>query len=411
MMELQLFAVAPVLEGAGKIALFLFMLSILVVFHEYGHYLLARLNGVRVNDFAVGFGPTLLKWTSPRTGTNYRINALPLGGYCAMQGEDGKTSEAVQRREFLESASAPAAQSAAAGGGVAVLDRPATFIEPPAAPVTLAGDNFQGKTPWQRLSIVLAGPIANFLLTFVILFVGALTFGVNTDKFGTTIGPITHGSPGDLAGLHVGDRVLTLNGEPVKNGDSFVNTIRNSPGKPLTLTVDRHGETLSFTVTPKPTEEKGKIIGRIGFQRISERHRVGIIDGLVGSLAAERDLITGTVTGVFKLITKPAQNAGQVTGVIGMERAAATLQDIGWGPYFDFAAALSIALGVFNLLPFPALDGGRAVFIFAELLRGRPVDPEKEALVHVAGFAVLMVLIVAVAYKDIANIVSGKGVF
>jgi RIP metalloprotease RseP len=101
-MSMTLLAFAlPDVAGITKILVFLIMLSILVTLHEYGHFLLARRNGVRVNDFAVGFGPTLLKWTSPRSGTNYRINALPLGGYCAMKGEDGKTNEAEQRRDFL----------------------------------------------------------------------------------------------------------------------------------------------------------------------------------------------------------------------------------------------------------------------------------------------------------------------
>ena len=128
---------------AERIAVFLLMLSVLVVLHEYGHFLIARLNGVRVTDFAVGFGPTLLKWTSPRSGTNYRINLLPIGGYCQMKGEDGKTSEAEQQREF-RSASGSAYET----------------------------DNFQAKTPLQRLAIVVAGPIANFIVALALFFGG-----------------------------------------------------------------------------------------------------------------------------------------------------------------------------------------------------------------------------------------------
>src|ERR1700722_1724887 len=107
----------------------------------------------------------------------------------------------------------------------------------------------------------------------------------------------------------------------------------------------------------------------------------------------------------------PVQHASSLSGPIGMERAASATQDLGWGLYLSLAAAISIALGILNLLPLPALDVGPAVFILAEMLRGRPVDPEKEALVHVTGFALLMVLMVFVAYHDIANIINGKGVF
>src|ERR1700722_10762856 len=120
----------PNLDGLEKIVLFL----------------LARANGVRVNDFAVGFGPTLLKWTSPRSGTNYRLNVFPLGGYCAMQGEDGKTSEAEQQRRYRDAHSSD-------------------------------GEDFQSKAPWRRLAIVAAGPVANFLVALVILIVGAIGFG------------------------------------------------------------------------------------------------------------------------------------------------------------------------------------------------------------------------------------------
>src|ERR1700736_1726904 len=132
---------------AAQIVVFLVMLSVLVVLHEYGHFLVARRAGVRVTDFAVGFGPTLLKWTSPRSGTHYRINALPLGGYCQMKGEDGKSSEAEQQREFRSGE---------------VFDH----------------DNFQAKTTLQRLAIVLAGPVANFIVAIAILFGAALAFGV-----------------------------------------------------------------------------------------------------------------------------------------------------------------------------------------------------------------------------------------
>src|SRR5271154_2545805 len=129
-----------------KLLLFLVMLSVLVVLHEYGHFLLARRNGVRVDDFALGMGPTLLKWTSPRSGTNYRLNLFPIGGYCAMQGEDGKTNEAAQQRRFL-------------------------------AEGETADDNFQAKSPGRRLAIIAAGPIANFMVAFVLLFVAAIGFG------------------------------------------------------------------------------------------------------------------------------------------------------------------------------------------------------------------------------------------
>jgi regulator of sigma E protease len=153
------------------------------------------------------------------------------------------------------------------------------------------------------------------------------------------------------------------------------------------------------------------MVGLIGFMPTQTYERVGLIEGT--RVAGEEfwAAITMQVQGFADLITHPVQRASGISGVIGMGRAASQIQDLGWGPYLSLAAQISIALGVLNLVPFPALDGGRAVFILAEMLRGRPVEAEKEQLVHLTGFAVLMVLMVFVAFHDIENIVTGKGVF
>ena len=420
----------PNLDGVGKIVVFLVMLSILVVLHEGGHFLLARLNGVRVNDFAVGFGPTLLKWTSKRSGTNYRINLLPIGGYCAMQGEDGKTSEAEQQRQFRESY-APAASLSVPSGNVAVLERPAVAMRaaPSAArtgdhwemtaggPAVLGAtpppstDNFQAKKPWQRLSIVVAGPIANFILAFIIFFVAAISFGVASNNISPQVGILLPNSPAQRAGLQLGDQILAIDGQTYTSGDAIVKKIHQSANVPIALTYRRHGETKTLDITPYKANNGHGFEGRIGFSPIPTFERVGVLAAIP---LAGREFYNATVmqvTGYAQLISHPAKYASSVSGPIGMARAASAYQDLGWGPYLSLAAALSIALGVLNLLPFPALDGGRGVFIIAEMLRGRPVEPEKEALVHVTGFAVLMLLMVFVAYHDIANLVSGKGVF
>jgi regulator of sigma E protease len=400
----------PGMDAVGKVLVFLLMLSILVVLHEAGHFLLARWNGVRVNDFAVGFGPTLVKWTSPRSGTNYRINLLPIGGYCAMQGEDGKTSEAEQQREF-RAASGVRTEAALSGasGNFAVLERPIAVL--PTLQGALRDDNFQSKSPLRRLSIVVAGPIANFILALVIFFVAAVSFGVPSPNISRQIGILMPGSPAMKAGLQLGDDVLAIDGKKFATGEAMIETIHGSGGKPLAITFSRHGEIHNVTVKPYQSKVNGKLMWLIGFRPISTFERVSFLKAI--PLAGEEfaDQLVGQLTGYVQLISHPVQHASSLSGVIGMERVASVTQDLGWGAYFSLAAAISIALGVLNLFPFPALDGGRAVFILAEMLRGRPVEPEKEALVHVTGFAVLMVLMVFVAYHDIANIVTGKGVF
>ena len=213
---------AVTLTSLAKIALFILVLSVLVVLHEYGHFILARLSKVRVVEFSVGFGPKLAGWTSPRSGTAYSFRALPLGGYCAMYGEDNKTSEAEQQREFRQEA--PAYED----------------------------DNFQSKNPWTRLAIIAAGPIANFILCLAILFVSAIAFGVQGDQYQPRIGPLSSNMPAQRAGMHAGDKILQIDGRPIRNGNQLVSIIHKSLNKPLRVTFDHNGDVRTVAVTRAP---------------------------------------------------------------------------------------------------------------------------------------------------------------
>ena len=368
------------LIGFEKVVTFLVMLSVLIVLHELGHFVLARRNGVRVNEFAVGFGPKLLAWTSPRSGTQYTVRALPIGGFCAMEGEDNRVSEAQQQRDFL------------AGAGV-------------------SESNFQAKSPWRRLAIVVAGPLANFVLCYLILLVGALAFGVASDKAMPVVGEILPASPAAIAGIRPGDRIVGIDDVTVTSGKTLVDTIHHALGKKLDLVYERNGIRSEIYVTPRPCPAQvGKKFGCIGFSPVSAYERVGFVTAVRQSADEFVAIANQTFGGIALLATQFGKYAPEIAGPIGMGQVAATVQDWGWGPYFSLAATISFALGLFNLLPIPALDGGRAAFIVAELIRGRPVDPEKEAMVHIAGFAALMALIMLVAFHDIVRIVSGQGV-
>ena len=164
-------------------------------------------------------------------------------------------------------------------------------------------------------------------------------------------------------------------------------------------------------VTPKSCAPNGNAAwGCIGFQPVPTFERVSIGQAVVASGIGFVNIANSTFSSIGMLVTHFTKYIGQTAGPIGMGQAAATIQDWGWGPYFNLAAMISFALGLFNLLPIPALDGGRAAFIIAELFRGKPVDPEKEAMVHFAGFAVLIALMLARAFFDILRITSGNGV-
>jgi regulator of sigma E protease len=372
----------PSLVGIEKVVVFLIMLSVLIVLHEGGHFWIARLNGVRVNDFAVGMGPTLLKWTSPRSGTNYRLNLFPIGGYCAMQGEDGKTSEAEQQRDFRGNR-------------------------------TTDPDNFQAKAPLRRLAIVIAGPVANFILALALFFGGALLFGTASNEAAPQIAELQPNMPAQAAGMKVGDTIVRVNATEITNGNMLVTLIHGSAGKRLHLTYVRDGVQGSVDVTAVPRKDPstGKIVGLTGFVPRSVFKRVGFIEAGKSAWNEFTGSIAMQVGGIVALVSHPAENAGQLHGIVGIAQVAGQVQDFGWAPYLGLAAMISISLGIFNLLPVPALDGGRAAFIVVEMLRGRPVDPEKEAYVHLGGFAVLIALILMVSYRDIARIVSGQGAF
>lgn len=377
------------LDEVGKVVTFLVMLSVLVILHELGHFAMARRNGVRVNEFALGMGPKLFGWVSPRSGTLYSVRALLIGGYCAMEGEDNKSSEAAQQREYRDAAPA------------------------------LTRDNFQAKSAWQRLAIVAAGPIANFILCYAILLAGAIAFGLpSLDQNQPVVGEIVQKSPAANAGITTGDRIVSIDSQPVTSGKQLVDTIHRSLGKRLVVVYRRNGADTRIAVTPvacgslgTPVLAAQRRLGCIGFSPVPAYERVGLGEAVVQSGAEFADIADQTVGSIVLLVTHFAKYAPQISGPIGMGQAATTIQDFGWGPYLKLAALISFALGLFNLLPIPALDGGRIAFIIAELIRGKPVDPEKEALVHIAGFAVLMALMLLVAFHDIQRIFSGKSIF
>lgn len=363
---------------ADKLLVYLLMLSVLVVLHEFGHFLIARRNGVYVTDFAVGFGPTLVKWTSPRSGTHYRINLLPLGGYCQMKGEDGKSTEAEQQRDFREQR-------------------------------VYEDDNFQAKRPLQRLAIVVAGPIANFIVALALLFGGALIFGIPGPVPTTIIGQLVSGYPAERAGLRTGDQIVTVDGARMADGNQLVTLIHRSAGKTLHVQYVRDGRTRDVAVTPRlTTAPDGRREGLLGFNPVTQNVRVGVATAWSDAWDRFTGVIGATFGALGGLFTHPAEIAGQVQGPIGMARASAQVESLGIYPFLTLAALISISLGIFNLLPIPALDGGRAVFILVEMLRGKPVDPEKEALVHVGGFAVLIALMIAVSFHDITTAISGR---
>ncbi|MBC7105252.1 MAG: RIP metalloprotease RseP, partial [Firmicutes bacterium] len=245
--------------------------------------------------------------------------------------------------------------------------------------------NFQNKPVWQRVAIITAGPAMNFVLAVLLLAVVFIAQGV--PRASTVIQQVLPDYPAAAAGLASGDRVVAVNGQPVATWEELVQKVQTRAGSELKLTVERGGRTLDFVLVPV-ADESGQ--GKIGITPAIEFHRMGVLAGLASGLEYTGRLTSLIVTFVGKMFTReaPVDLAGPVRVAWEIGQAA----QFGFFPLVQLAAFLSINLGLFNLLPIPALDGSRIVFLAWEGVRGRPVDPAKENLVHLIGLGLLLLL-------------------
>jgi len=319
--------------------------SIMVFVHEFGHFIAARLNGVRVLELAIGIGPKLV---SRRKGDIiYSLRLLPLGGFCRMLGES-----------------------------------PDEINEP---------GNLMEKSPLRRASIMAAGSCMNLLLALVIFFV-IFYFLVGVQQLeSTVIGSVLPGTPAEKAGLQDGDEIALINGEAVNKWEEVVRAIEKHPGEEISLLVRRNGLIKEFTLVAEASPESGK--GKIGIAPLVLKYQ------FLKSLGSSFKYF-GMIIGSFKdVLTGKAPL--DVIGPVGMVITIGTVARTGIVNLLWLTALINISLGLVNLLPFPALDGGRLLFVLIEILRGRPIDPEKEGMVHFIGFALLLLLILLVTYNDL----------
>lgn len=325
----------------------------MIFFHELGHFLIARRAGVRVHAFALGFGPRLFGWQ--RGGTTYALNLLPLGGFVRMEGEDDARTGA---------------------------------------------DSFRSKSVGARAGIVAAGPVMNLLLAVVILTIAAATGGVPTGA-STRVGTVEPGWPAQAAGFRPGDVIVSIDGVAMTGGDQVIDTIHKSAGRSLTLIVRRGTEEISFTVTPRLDEARG--VGRIGFSPEPTWSRLHPAQALGWGFERTGQFILMLGEAVGRLIREGKffdSLGGPVAAGNILVQAAAT----GAQTFLHMAAFLSVIIGVFNLLPIPALDGGRLAFLAVEAVRRRPLDPRREGLVHMVGFALLLLLLVGLTLRDVRRL-------
>ncbi len=341
----------------STLVLAILALELMILVHELGHLVVAKRVGITVYTFAIGFGPRLLSFSLG--GTTYALNLLPVGGYVNMAGED--------------------------------LDN-----RHPAVPDERS---FRTKTVAQRLAVVCAGPVMNFLLAIVLLAVVATAFGIPAGV-SNRVGTLVAGYPAAQAGLRPGDVILAIDGRPMQDGEMIVRTIHSSGGRKLALLIDRGGA--QFLVQVPTRFDERQRVWLTGFSPAVIRRHLDPVRALGwGTLTALRDMgaYLSALGGLFRSGGILKELSGPVTAVNVLGQAA----HAGAETFLYITAFFSIIIGLFNLFPLPALDGGRAAFLVAEGLRRRPVDPRREGYIHLVGLGLLLCLIIALTVRDILH--------
>lgn len=344
------------------IALAILALGLLVVVHEAGHYFVAKWYGMRVERFSIGFGPAIIKWK--RGETDFQIAPLPLGGFVQIAGMN--PNEDVDPND------------------------PAIYPNRPT---------------YQRFLAILAGPATNYLAAIVMIFTVYLFAGAESGKFQTYVKKVGEGAP--AAGLlQPKDRILAVDGKPLEQLASFRELVQTSAGRPIVVRVVRSGAEQDVTLTPSlvPGTEKPEYRVGVELDFLAARRSVGFFGAIGKSLEYPVIKSREILIGLYK--TARREIPLEVKGPPGIVKVISDQIQHGWAHAFELLAVLSVYLGLFNLLPFPALDGGRLVFLGYELATRRRPNPRVEALVHMAGFIVLFLVMIVVLYKDIKDLVT-----
>lgn len=347
------------------IAVFLLVLTPIIIIHELGHFWVARFFKIRVDEFGIGFPPRAktLFW---RNGTRYSLNWIPIGGFVRPAGEDDPTVE----------------------GGLA------------------------SSSPKARFFVLAAGATANFILGFFIFMFAFMLGRAKYDTNKVAIGKLFENGVAEITGLQLNDVFFSVNGKEVK-GDSELlrGEVSTHVGQPIEVMIERNGQQIPFTMVPKPSEADPNI-GVLGVQLTGYREgveRLGVLTAARQSLSTIKEVIVLTVQAPVMLLQKqltlaearPMSVVG-ISQVMGAEAEFAT-QTGDWFGFMFFAGLINIGLGFFNLLPLPALDGGRILFVLIEILRGKRISAERETAVHAVGMLLLLSLMMVMVLNDVIN--------
>ncbi len=330
--------------------------SVIIFVHEFGHFIAARIFGVTVHEFAIGMGPAIFKKKGKRE-TVYSIRAFPMGGFCQLEGEDEES------------------------------DKP---------------DAFNNKKPVPRMVILVAGVVMNLLLGFVLVLGLMTTSAVVNGGLSSTIVESVEPESSAASFLQPGDKIVAVNGKRVNIQRDLSFELSQNGSKEATLTVKRNGEKFTETFTPMETTyedgTKAYIVGfRIAVQPVT-------LWGILHEAFFQTVWMVKLVFVSLGMLFSGQAGLQDMSGPVGVVSAMNTVAQSGWYPLLFFAAFLAVNIGVMNLLPLPALDGGRILFVLFELIFRKPIPREKEGWIHLIGLALLLLLMVYVTWNDIVRI-------
>jgi regulator of sigma E protease len=357
---------------------FLAVLAVVVFVHELGHFLVGRWYGVRVETFSLGFGPRLFSRVD-RHGTEWAISAIPLGGYVKFKGDANAAS--LPDHAYAEAMDA--------------ADR---------------ADSFPHKPVGQRAAIVAAGPIANFVLAFVIFSLSFMLVGRTMVE--PIVAAVGESSPAALAGFKPGDRILSIDNDPIESFEEVARKVSLSEGRQLTFRIDREAQEIEISAMPIVIQRKSvlgterrPVLGFVGSQAREHQfvRRFGPVEAASTAASEIYFVIDRTVHYISGLIAG-REKADQLSGPVRIGYISGKVAESGIGPLLILAGILSISIGFINLLPIPMLDGGHLVFYAAEALRGRPISPRAQELSFRVGFALVLGLMLFSTWNDILHL-------
>lgn len=341
----------------NSIIITIIVIAVLILVHEWGHFITARRIGIPVYEFSLGFGYRL--FSLKRNGVEYSLRLFPLGGFVRMAGEQPDD-----------------------------LDNP---------------EGFNNRTPLEKIRVAFAGPFMNFVAAILIFIYSFAFIGIPQSMKEVVIGGVIAGQPAARAGLIENDKVLEVNGTKVATWTEFTSIIKKSENKPLTLKLLRSNQIKYITVTPANIDKSGAKIGAYSQVRYEKQ---GILTSIKLGFVKTYQFTAQLLGGLVLLFTGGA-SAADLAGPVGITKMVGEAAQGGTLYLLAFTAFLSINLGILNLLPIPALDGSRIVFSAIEAVRRKPLAPEKEGFIHMLGFMFLMLLIIIVTYNDIVRLIKG----